>query len=175
LVDFFKGITPNNLENIGDDFTHKRLLELFSRDYTKEGNYLAGNDIALANAVAVVNVAAATRVVAAVNVGAAVNVVTQISIATNLSVFVSGACYAYLLPKLNPYEISLGQATLHLASIYNNQQMVDEVIKESVRREVTACMFAAHKCGFLKLPSKKEDRKEVMKILTDITLSVGIA
>ncbi|EAR4689441.1 hypothetical protein CC014_18245 [Salmonella enterica] len=177
LVDFFKDIAPNNVEynNIGDNVAYKRLLELFSRDDMGEANYLAGNDVALANAVAVVNVAAATRVVAAVNVGAAVNVVTQISIATNLSVFVSGACNAYLLPKLNPYEISIGQATLHLASIYNNQQMVDEIIKESVRREVTACMFAAHKCGFLKLPSKKEDRKEVMKILTDITLSVGIA
>ncbi|MCK3670040.1 hypothetical protein [Photorhabdus noenieputensis] len=48
--------------------------------------------------------------------------------------------------------------------------MVDTLVKETIQREITACLFAAQKCGYIHLPTTREERKEIMQLLTKLSL-----
>ncbi|MBS9437403.1 hypothetical protein EAE91_09535 [Photorhabdus noenieputensis] len=54
--------------------------------------------------------------------------------------------------------------------ILNSQEMVDTLVKETIQREITACLFAAQKCGYIHLPTTREERKEIMQLLTKLSL-----
>ncbi|NHB86786.1 hypothetical protein C5471_03275 [Photorhabdus tasmaniensis] len=125
-----------------------------------------------ANVVAAVNVAVGTRVVAAVNAAAAVNVAAYLSLAVQVAITV---CMANYLPKIDHSDLSTGTASLHLARLYNNQKMVDTLVTEAIRREITACLFAAQKCGYINLPATREERKEVIHLFTELSLGMAAA
>ncbi|WP_434524527.1 hypothetical protein [Photorhabdus asymbiotica] len=110
------------------------------------------------------------RLVVGANVVAAVNVAAYLSLAVQTVVTV---CMANYLPKIDHSDLSTGTASLHLARLYNNQQMVDTLVKEAIRREITACLFAAQKCGYIHLQATREERKEVIHLFTELSLGMA--
>ncbi|WP_262499978.1 hypothetical protein [Photorhabdus heterorhabditis] len=50
--------------------------------------------------------------------------------------------------------------------------MVDTLVKETTQREITACLFAAQKCGYINLPATRAERKEVIDLFTELSLKM---
>ncbi|MBS9424103.1 hypothetical protein [Photorhabdus caribbeanensis] len=123
-----------------------------------------------ASVVASINMAAVVtaHTSTTVNVSTTTSVIAHVLILTAVSV--SGKCVAQYQPQINYNDISANTASIHLARIYNNQEMVDTLVKETIQREITACLFAAQKCGYINLPTTREARKEVMQLLTELSL-----
>ncbi|OWO80134.1 hypothetical protein B5C26_18410 [Photorhabdus luminescens] len=138
----------------------------------------SGDDANLAvgaNVVAAINIAAVVtaHTSTSVNVSTTTSVIAHVLILTAVSV--SGKCVAHYQPQINDNDISANAASIHLAKIYNNQEMVDTLVKETIQREITACLFAAQKCGYINLPTTRKERKEVMQLLTELSLKTMTA
>ncbi|MFJ4157997.1 hypothetical protein ACIPZF_24780 [Pseudomonas sp. NPDC089752] len=123
--------------------------------------------------VAVVNVGVVTRVLAAVNVGVSVNLAISISIATQMAVTISGTCRSAPSPRFTDDTASVGAASIHLARVSGNVEMIHEIHRFNARQEITACLFAAHKSGYLRLPAAKAERRELVDLFTQLALEIA--
>ncbi|OCQ52803.1 hypothetical protein Ppb6_02147 [Photorhabdus australis subsp. thailandensis] len=129
---------------------------------------------------------AGADLVAAINMAVVVTVQTSttvnVSTTTSVSAFVlvttltkiAGKHMVNYRPQINHEDISVNAASLHLARIYNNRAMVDTLVREAIRKEVMACLFAAQKCGYINLPTTRAERKEVIHLFTKLSLDMMI-
>ncbi|CAQ83902.1 MULTISPECIES: hypothetical protein [Photorhabdus] len=147
-----------------------RLKEILEPVNNKDDTRLTAG----ANMVAAINMA----VVVTVQTSTTVNVSTTTSVSAFVLVTIltkiAGKHRVNYRPQINHEDISVSAASLHLARIYHNRAMVDTLVRETIRREVIACLFAAQKCGYINLPVTRTERKEVIHLFTELSLEMMI-
>ncbi|WP_141565334.1 hypothetical protein [Ectothiorhodospira sp. PHS-1] len=129
--------------------------------------------VAGAVTIAVVAVGVATYVVAAVNVAAGLNLAVQISVTVNMAVTAGGGgggggggcmgCHA-IGPDGN---LDISTAAVRVSQLTGNPEIYRRALRNQVKQEITACLYAARNQGLIRLPRK--GRKEIIEVLAEMS------
>ncbi|NHB91339.1 hypothetical protein [Photorhabdus cinerea] len=162
IAHFKEHITSDKFEE-SDKSTFLRLKEILEPLNNEDNTSLAIG----ASVVATINIVAVVTTSTTVNVSTT-SVMAYVLTVTNIA----GKHAVNNQPPINYNDISASAASIHLARIYNNPKMVDTLVKETIQREITACLFAAQKCGYINLPANRAERKEVIDLFTELSLKM---